>query len=81
MGESIVCHENELIMNSEECSELDTTSTAMMFSNDHHVIMIMDTSSMMDKKCSIYCYFSSTYEASVFGHYLIATQLCTSSKH
>ena len=53
-------------MNSEECSELDTTSTAMMFSNGHHVITIMDTSNMMDKKYSIYYYFSSTYEVSVF---------------
>ena len=53
-------------MNSEECSELDTTSTAMMFSNGHDVITIMDTSNMMDKKYSIYYYFSSTYEVSVF---------------
>ena len=69
MDESIVCHENEEIINSEECSELDTTSTAMMLimSNDH-VITIMDTSNMMDKKCFIYYYFSSTYEVSDFGH-------------
>ena len=59
MDESIVSHENEQIMNSEECSELDTTSTAMMFSNGHHVITTMDT---MDKEYSIYCYFSSAYE-------------------
>ena len=67
MAESISCCENEQIMNSEECSELDTTSTAMVFSNDH-VVTIMDTSNIMDKMCSIYCYFSSTFEVSVFGH-------------
>ena len=66
IAESTVCHENEQI----QCSELDTTSTVMMFSNGHHVITIMDTSNMMDKKCSIYYYFSSTFEVGVFGHYL-----------
>ena len=65
MAKSIVY---EQIMNSEECSELDTTSTAMMFSNGHHVITIMDTSNTMDKKCSFYYYFSSAFEVSVFGH-------------
>ena len=60
-------------MKSEECSELDTTSTAMMFTNDHHVITIMDTCSMMEEKYFIDCYFTSTFEVaslSVFGHWL-----------
>ena len=63
-------------MNSEQCSELGTTSTAMMLFNNGYVI-IMDTSSMMDNtlqvtiqpltaKHSIYYYFSSTFEVSVF---------------
>ena len=60
--ENIDCHQDEQIMESEECSELDTTSTAVMFSNNHHVTTIMDTCSMMDKKYFIYCYFSSTFE-------------------
>ena len=34
MDESIVCYENEQIINSEECSELDTTSTAVMLVMD-----------------------------------------------
>ena len=68
MAEGIVCHENEQITNSEQCSELDTTSTAIMFSNGLHVITIMDTSNMMDKKHSIYYYFSPTFEVSVFSH-------------
>ena len=65
-------------MNSEECSELDTTYGAMMLFNNGYVVM-MDTSSMMDStlqvtiqpstaKPSIYYYFSSTSEVSVFCH-------------
>ena len=60
--------ENQQIINSEECSELDTTSATMMFSNDH-VVTIMDTS-MMDntlQKCSIYYYFSSNFEVKVLS--------------
>ena len=41
--------ENEQIINSEECSELDTTFAAMMFSNGH-VVTIMDTRSFNPKK-------------------------------
>ena len=64
-------------MNSEQCSELDTTSAAMMLFNNGYVVTIMDTSSMMDNplqvtiqpqstaKHSIYYYFSSAFEASV----------------
>ena len=78
MVESIVCHDNEQVINSEECSELDTTSTAMMFSNDH-VVTTMDTSSMMDKQCSIYYYFSSTFEVSIFGHYFSCVRVVTCS--
>ena len=37
MVESIVCHESEQITNSEECSELDTTSAAMVFT----IVMII----------------------------------------
>ena len=65
-------------MNSEQCSEFDTTSAAMMLFNNGYVVM-MDTSSMMDNtlqvtiqpstaKDSICCYFSSTFEVSVFAH-------------
>ena len=60
--------EKEQIMNSEQCSELDTTSTAMMLFNNGYVVIIMDTSSMMDNMShmnSIYCYFSSMFEVSV----------------
>ena len=60
MVESTVCHVNEQIVNSEECSELDTTSTAMLFNNGY--VVMMDTSSMINKKYSIYCYFLSTFE-------------------
>ena len=69
---------NEITVNCEQCSELDTTSTAMMLFNNGCVVIIMDTSSMMDNsytlqvtihpstaKHSIYYYFSSTFEASV----------------
>ena len=77
MVESIVCHDNKQVINSEECSELDTSSTAMMFGNDH--VTIMDTSSMMDKKCSIYYHFSSTFEVSVFGHYFSCVRVVTCS--
>ena len=60
--------ENEQIINSEECSELDTTSAAMMFSNGH-VVTIMDTSMINNtlQKCSIYCCFSSNFEVRVLG--------------
>ena len=62
MVESTVCHVNEQIVNSEECSEFDTTSATMMFSDGCVVIMMDTSSSMIDKKYSIYCYFSSTFE-------------------
>ena len=55
--------ENEQIINSEQCSELETTSAAVMFSNGQ-IVTIMDTS-MMDntlQKRSIYYYFSSYFE-------------------
>ena len=63
-------------MNSEECSEFDTTSVAMMLFNNGYVIM-MNASSMMNNtsqvkiqpstaKHPIYCYFSSTSEVSVY---------------
>ena len=54
-------------MNSEQCSELDTTSTAVMLFNNGYAVMIMATSSMMDytlQKNSIYDHFSSTFEVS-----------------
>ena len=60
--------ENEQIINSEECSELETTSAALMFSNGHN-ITIIDTS-MMDNTLqdrSIYYYFSSNFEVRVLG--------------
>ena len=48
LNESIGCYK-EQIVNSEQCSELDATSAAMVFSNDR-VVTIMDTSCtcMMD---------------------------------
>ena len=63
-------------MNSEECSELNTTSAVVMLFNNGYIVM-MDTSSMMvntlqvtiqpsTAKHSIYYYFSSTSEVSVF---------------
>ena len=72
---------NEITVSCEQCSELDTTSTAMMlFNNGYYVVIIIDTSSMMDNsytlqvtihpstaKHSIYYYFSSTFEASVYS--------------
>ena len=61
MVENTVCHVNEKIVNSEESSELDTTSATMMLFNNGYVVM-MDTSSMINKKYSIYCYFSSTFQ-------------------
>ena len=76
MAESIVCHENEQIIISEECSELDTTFAAVVFSNDH-VVTIMDTSSIINKKYSIYYYFSSIFEVSVLGHYFSCVQVAT----
>ena len=71
---SVVCKKEA--MNSEQCSELHTTSTAMMVFNNGYAFIIMDTSSMMDNTLqvtiqpstaehSIYYYFSSTFEASV----------------
>ena len=71
---SVVCKKEA--MNSEQCSELDTTSTAMMVFNNGCVVIIMDTSSMMDNtlqvtiqsstaKHSIYYYFSSAFEVSM----------------
>ena len=60
MVESTACHINEQIINSEECSELDTTYAAMVFNNGY--VVMMDYSSMVNKKYSIYCYFSSTFE-------------------
>ena len=42
LNESIGNYNKEQIINSEECSELDTTSVVMVFSNDH-VVTIMDT--------------------------------------
>ena len=56
---------NEITVICEQCSELDTTSTAMMVFNSGYVGTIMDDSNMLDDtlpKCSIYYYFSSTYE-------------------
>ena len=48
LNESIGCY-REQIVNSEQCSELDAISAAMVFSNDR-VVTIMDTSCtcMMD---------------------------------
>ena len=61
MAESTVCHVNKQIVNNEQYSELDTTSATMVLFNNGYVVM-MDTSSMINKKYSIYCYFSSTFE-------------------
>ena len=85
LNESIGCYKQQIV-SSEECSELDATSAAMVFSNDR-VVTIMDTSCtcMIDNTLklqetieqpavsnhdlgSIYYYFSSTFEVSVFGH-------------
>ena len=87
MDESIVYHRSEQIMNSEQCSELDTTSTAMMLFNNGYDVIIMDTSSMMDNtlqvtiqpstaKHSIYYYFSSTFEV---GHIALVVYACDSN--
>ena len=68
----------KLYLNNEEYSELDATPAAMILFNNGYVVM-MGTSSMMDNtlqvtiqlsttKYSIYYYFSSTIEESVFGH-------------
>ena len=65
-------------MSSEQCSEFDTTSTAMMLFNNGYAVM-MDTSSIMNNtiqvtiqpstaKHSIYYYFLSTIEVSAFNH-------------
>ena len=69
-------------MNSEQCSEFDTTSTAIMLFNNGYVVIIMDTSSMMDNtlqvtiqpstaKYLIYYYFSSTIEVSSYMYLTI----------
>ena len=72
----IVGCEEQQIINSEECSDLDITSAAMVFNNGYVVIM---DNSMMDNtlqvtiiqqstgKYSIYYYFSSTFEVSIFS--------------
>ena len=64
---------NGQTMNSEGCSELDTTSTAMMLFNNGYVVM-MDTSSTMDNTLQVIIqpstakhaiqYFSSTFDVS-----------------
>ena len=75
---NIAYYDEEQIVNSEECCELDTQSAAMLFNNGY-VVTIMDTSSMIGNtlqvtiqpstvKYSIYYYFSSTFEVSAFGH-------------
>ena len=64
-------------MRSEQCSELDTTSAAMMLFNNGYAVMMH--TSMMDNtiqvtiqpsttKDSIYYYFLSTSEVSAFSH-------------
>ena len=60
--------ENEQIINSEQCNELETTSAAMLFSNGQ-IVTIMDTSMMGNtlQECSIYYYFSSNFEVRVLG--------------
>ena len=68
-----VHYENEQIINSEECSELDTTSTAMMLFNSGYVVM-MHPSSIMDNTLQVIIQpstaknaihsFSSTFEVS-----------------
>ena len=74
---NIACYDEEQIVNSEECSDLDTTSAAMLL--DGYIVKIMDTSSMIGNtlqvtiqpstvKHSIYYYFSSTFEVSVICH-------------
>ena len=71
-GITVGCEE-EQITNSEQCSELDTTSTAVMVFNNGYVFMIMhmDTGSMMNYTLhmnSIYQYFSSAFEVNVFSY-------------
>ena len=59
---------NEITVSCEQCTEWDTTSTAMMVFNNGYVVTIIDVSSIMDNtlpKCSIYCYFSSTFEVAM----------------
>ena len=76
----IVGYEEQQIINSEECSDLDITSTAMMVFNNGYVVM-MDNS-MMDNTIqvtlqpstanySIDYYFSSTFEVSIFSELLL----------
>ena len=71
---------NEITVSCEQCSELDTTSTAMMLFNNGYAVIIMDTSNMIDNtlqvtiqpstaKHSIYYYFSFTFEVSVLDHW------------
>ena len=82
-----VPYENGQTISSEECSELDTTSTAVMVFNNGYVLTIMDTSSMMDNtlqvtiqpstaKHSIYYYFSSTFEVQVTINIYVYMLLC-----
>ena len=84
-GITVGCEE-EQIMNSEQCSELNATSAAMVCSNDH-VITMMDSSSMMDNtlpKNSIYYYFSSTFEVAkciaIFSFSCVHLHLINSNK-
>ena len=74
LNEIIVGCEEQQIIYSEECSDLDITSAAMVFNNGYVVMM---DNSMMDNtiqvtiqpstgKYSIYYYFSSTFEVSIF---------------
>ena len=76
----IVGYEEQQIINSEECSDLDITSAAMMVFNNGYVVM-MDNN-MMDNTIqvtlqlstanySIYYYFSSTFEVSIFSELLL----------
>ena len=77
LNEIIIGFEEQQIINSEECSDLDVTSAAMVFNNGY--VVMMNTSSMVNNtiqvttqsstaKHSICCYFSSTFEVSVFAH-------------
>ena len=74
LNEITIGCEKEQLISSEECSELDTTAAAVVFSNSQLTMMDMIMSRMMDntfKKCSIYYYFSSTFEICVFGLLLL----------
>ena len=72
LNEITIGCEKEQLISSEECSELDTTAAAVVYSNSQ--LTMMDMSRMMEntfKKCSIYYYFSSTFEVCVFGLLLL----------